>query len=163
MFNIKKMPKARPFKEFHLKRMAHMGYVVITKTSHNDDIFIVIECNMNGHWYSIGLGRNGTSQWWPSLWHNATTKTEVENDLYGHKYEFFDSFDELRIKHGDLVKSRVLTQAPNDFTEGKYSFCEDLPLWKEALRRGWSYKQLLDLNLYSPDKAEIEAYINGDY
>lgn len=83
MYALKKMPKARPFKECHLKRMAHIGYVVVTK-KFSDETFMVIECNMNGHWYGAGFGEHGSCQWWPSAWYSVTTKDEVANGVMGY-------------------------------------------------------------------------------
>jgi hypothetical protein len=159
MYALKKMPKERPFKECHLKRMAHIGYVVVTK-KFSDETFMVIECNMNGHWYGAGFGEHGSCQWWPSAWYSVTTKDEVANGVMGYSYEFFDTFDEFREKYKTFVKERVFTKAPNDFSGGKYAFREDFPLWIEQLRHGWSYKEVQDLYADCRLIKEIEEYIN---
>lgn len=159
MYALKKMPKPRLFKECHLKRMAHLGYVVITKNL-DDEKFMVIECNMNGHWYGAGFGKHGTCQWWPSAWYSVTTKDKVANGVMGYSYEFFDTFEEFHAKYKTFVKDRVFTKAPNDFTGGKYAFREDFQLWEEQLRHGWTYEKVLDLYSAWPKKSQIEEYMN---
>lgn len=171
MFHLKKYPKPRPFKEYHLKRMAHIGYIMVHKTF-PDKEFIVLECCMNGHWYGMGIGNGGTHQWWPDAWYNATTKDEVENNRFSHdygngrkttyRYEFFDTFEEFNAKHGDLVKQRVLTKAPNDFSGGEFAFVEDFhENWKRHLREGWSEKEILEIGYPEKVVEALKKYLHG--
>lgn len=175
MFHLKKLPKPRPFKECHLKRMAHIGYIMVHKTfitGSEVEEKIVLECLMNGHWYGFGIGNGMTNQWWPMAWYSATTKEEVENDIFTqeysngnksiYKYEFFDTFEEFNQKHGDLVRQRVLTKAPNDFSGGDFAFVEDFPeVWKRYLRDGWTEEEILELEYPAKMMEGFKEYLHG--